>query len=164
MKTLAELKRDAQTGRMILTLTERYGSTDIIERLQGDRPVVGVNTVALKLMNKDGQTSELRLDNAKLTEYDGDTLTIYNPAYRDLTDNETKVLVSARAKRDEYDKQYPFGNGGYWLQKDYIAKSDCPWMEGYDFIKGKKYDQSRNKVVDKSIKGDAILRYKVTMA
>jgi hypothetical protein len=37
-------------------------------------------------------------------------------------------------------------------------------MEGYDFKKGKKYDCCKNMVLDKSVKGDAILKYSVKIA
>ena len=82
MKTLAEFKRDAATGKMSLELVERFGSTDIIERLQGIRKISKVRTAAVILVNQNGAESELRFDSAKLVDYDGESLTIYNPGKR----------------------------------------------------------------------------------
>lgn len=61
--TLAELKRNANSGKMKLELIERYGETgdDIIERLRGIRKVLRANTVGLILENLDGAESELRI-------------------------------------------------------------------------------------------------------
>lgn len=163
MKTLAQLKRDAASGNMILTIIERFGGTDIPDRMKGPRKVVGQNTVSLKLLNNDGKESELRFGSASLIEYDDNTLTIYNPGFRDLNDKEREILRQAKEKADKYLADYPYGNT-YWIRKSFIEKSDCPYLFGYEFKKGKKYDTSKEKIQDKAIKGEAILRYSVAMA
>ena len=75
---LADLKRDAASGKIKLELVERYGKTgeEIPERIRGIRTVSKINTVAIFLANADGVESELRFDSAKLVEYDGKSLTI----------------------------------------------------------------------------------------
>lgn len=166
MKTLAQLKRDAATGRMILTLIERFGGSDekhIPDRMKGARKVIGLNTVALKLLNHDGKESELRYGAASLIEYDDDVLTVYNPGMRELTDQERDVLRQAQEKCNEYTAKYPYSDT-YWIRKSFFEKSECPWMAGFEIIKGRKYDPCRNMVLDKAVKGDVILKYSVTMA
>lgn len=161
MKTLAEFKRDAASGKMSLELFERFGSTEIIERLKGIRKVARTNTVAAMLVNQDGTESELRFGSAKLLEYDGDTLIIYQAGYRDLTEQEQSILDEWKKIEDEYFKRNPYGET-YWKMKDYFAKCPCPWMAGFEIVQGKKYDYT-GKVRDNAIKGDAILKYRVHM-
>ena len=163
MKTLAELKRDAQSGKINFELIERFGDTGdaIPERLRGIRKVARVNTVEIMLVNNDGIESGLRYGSAKLVEYTGDTLTIYNPGRREPTEEERKVLDEAEEIKRRHDKSY---DCGYWALKDYFEKCACPWMSGFDTVKGKKYETWSGKVVDHSIKGDAVLKYKVYSA
>ena len=68
MKTVAELKRDANGGKMSLEMIEWYGKTgdEIKETLRGIRKVLRANTVAIILLNRDGNESEMRLNSAKL--------------------------------------------------------------------------------------------------
>lgn len=151
-KSLAQLKRDAKTGNMSLELIERFGSTgdDIPERLHGIRKVVSCNTVGFILKNANGQQSELRFENAKLTEYEGDTLTIYEPAYRDPNEIELAVLAEARKIEEDYEKNCPWGNS-YWTRRKYILNSPCPWLSGSEKRCGKSYNF--DKVRDTSIRG-----------
>ena len=94
MKTLADLKRDAGSGKLSLELIERFGQTgnEIKSTMIGIRKVVGCNTVSLSLLNNDGNISELRFGSAKLIEYGDDTLTLYLAAHRELTEEEQKIL------------------------------------------------------------------------
>lgn len=163
MKTLAQLKRDAASGNLVLTLMERYGNNEIPERMKGARKVVGVNTVAIKLLNNDGNESELRIDAASLVDYDDNSLTIYSPGFRELNEQEKAILKQAKEKADEYNAKYPY-NDTYWIRRSFIEKSSCPYLMGSGFKKGKRYDCCREIVQDKAIKGDAILRYVVSMA
>ena len=161
MKTLADLKRDAKTGRMYMLMTERFGSTEIIDRLKGVRPVIGCNTVAITLRNQDGKPSDMRFENAALTEYTGDTLTIYNPGKRDLTPEEQAVLDQAVAERKAYETVYP-NSDSYYIGKSYIQKSPFPYLNGWKTIQGKRYDYKQ--ITDNHLKGEAILKYKVVFA
>lgn len=164
MKTFSDFKRDAASGTMSLELLERFGSTgdDIPERLRGVRKVCGVNTVSIKLLNSHGEKSELRLENAKLTEYDGETLTIYKAALRAPTPEEQAVLDGAKKVRDEYQARNPCGDD-FWALRRYFKESACPWMDGSisESIKGKRYVYHEQKVMDKSMRGEVILRYRV---
>ena len=101
--TLAQLKRDANSGCLVLEMMERFGDTgeQIPERLRGKRPVTRSNSVGIFLRNVSGEESELRLCNAKLTEYTGDELVIYSAGYRDVTPQEQGVLDGANRIREE---------------------------------------------------------------
>ena len=166
MKTLADLKRDAAGGKLRLELIEHFGKTGeaIPERLRGIRDVVSVNTVALNLRNSCGEESELRFSRASLMAYDGETLTVYAAGYRDVTPEERAVLTGAETFKADYEREHP-GCEPYYRVLDYYKKSPCPWMRPYgDEKHGKRYDAEKDKVRDKSVKGEAILRYLVHAA
>ena len=164
MKTLVQLKQDAKSGRMSMEMTERYGAygEQIPEKLRGIRRVVGANTVALHLQNNDGNISELQVKCASLVEYDADTLVVYEAGLRDLTDEERTILAEWKRIEDEHIKQNPFGDT-YWKRKNYFATCTCPWLDGGDAVRGKRleYVCETPKIRDNSIKGEAILKYRV---
>lgn len=158
--TLSQLKRDANSGKMMLELTERYGKTgkEIKETLRGIRKVNRSNSVGIFLINNDGRESELTIRSAKLIDYDRKTLIIYNPGERIPTEEEKAVLKM----RDELYKKYADTySGGFWQVKQMFKESKCPWMDGGETKYGKRYDISKNIVYDNSIKGEAILKYNV---
>ena len=164
MKTLVQLKQDAKSGRMSMEMIERYGAygEQIPEKLRGIRRVVGANTVALHLQNNDGNISELQVKCASLVEYDVDTLVVYEAGLRDLTDEERTILAEWKRIEDEHIKQNPFGDT-YWKRKNYFATCTCPWLDGGDAVRGKRleYVCGTPKIRDNSIKGEAILKYRV---
>ena len=164
VKTIADLKRDATNKKISFELIERYGETgnEIPERLRGIRTAGRVNTVGIMLVDANGRDSELRLPSAKLVEYEDDYLTIYNPGERDLKAEEKQTLE----KWAEIEKRIHDGNPyreTYWLKKDYFSKEkcSCPWMSGWETIRGKKYNYCTGKVIDNQIRGEAILKYKI---
>lgn len=161
--TLAELKRNANSGKMKLEIVERYGKTedDIIERLRGVRKVLRANSVALILQNLSGEESELRIPSAKLIEYDGNFLTVYAVGERDMTEQEKAVLGEWQRIEKEFYENNPYGEA-YWKQVSYFKKCSCPWMSGFDTVNGKKY-QYNGKVRDNQVRGAVILKYKVYM-
>lgn len=157
--TLAQLKRDANSGCLVLEIMERFGDkgANIPSRLRGKRPVTRSNSVGIFLRNVSGEESELRLDNAKLTEYTGDELVIYSAGYRDVTPQEQAVLDGIKRIREEQMDSY---NGGDWQVKQYVRESACPWMGG-EMVRGKKYYPYNGKVLDYAVRGDVAIRYKV---
>lgn len=158
---LADLKRDAASGKIKLELVERYGKTgeEIPERIRGIRTVSKINTVAIFLANADGVESELRFDSAKLVEYDGKSLTIYERGERDLTEQEQKILADWQKIEDDYYQRNPHGDA-YWKKKDYFKNCPCPWLAGYETVRGKYYKYN-GKVLDNQVRGNAILKYNV---
>lgn len=158
---LADLKRDAASGKIKLELVERYGKTgeEIPERIRGIRTVSKTNTVAIFLANADGVESELRFDSAKLVEYDGKSLTIYERGERDLTEQEQKILADWQKIEDDYYQRNPHGDA-YWKKKDYFKNCPCPWLAGYETVRGKYYKYN-GKVLDNQVRGNVILKYNV---
>lgn len=158
---LADLKRDAASGKIRLELVERYGKTgeEIPERIRGIRTVSRINTVAIFLANAGGVESELRFDSAKLVEYDGKSLTIYERGERDLTEQEQKILADWQKIEDDYYQRNPHGDA-YWKKKDYFKNCPCPWLAGYETVRGKYYKYN-GKVLDNQVRGNAILKYNV---
>ncbi|NBK77340.1 hypothetical protein D5272_01725 [bacterium D16-76] len=150
--TLAKFVRDAKAG-MSLELIWRYGKTgdDIDERLRGVREVTRVSSYKMEMTNAQGQESFLHFGSAKLVEYDDEYLTVYNPIRRELTEDERRVL-------DKIDSTDMF-----FLKKEYARKSSCPWIDPYGnkTIKGKRYISYENKVLDYSMRGEMILKYRI---
>lgn len=93
MANLAQLKRDANSGKMELLLFWRYGATgdNLPNRLRGRRKVLRANSVGL-VVQTGAEETMLYIENAKLIDYDGEILTVYRPAYRDPTAEERFVL------------------------------------------------------------------------
>lgn len=162
MKTLADLKRDATSGKIQFELIERYGKfgDEIPKKIRGIRTVEKVNTVAILLKNSEGIISELRFPlSAKLVEYDGETLTIFARGERVLTEQEQKILADWKKIEDDYYLKNPYGDT-YWRRKKYFNSCSCPWLAGYETVKGKYY-KSNGKVLDSRVRGDAILKYRI---
>ena len=120
--------------------------------------------MALKLRNCRGEESELRFSRANLMAYDGETLTVYEAGCRDVTAEERAVLTGAETFKENYEREHP-GYDSYYKVVRYFAESPCPWMRPYgDEKHGKRYDARNDKVIDKSVKGEAVLRYLVHAA
>ena len=168
MKTLADLKRDAGSGNMSLELIERFGQSgeEIKSTMRGIRRVIGCNSVAISLLNHDGNISELRYGCAKLIEYDDEaqTLTLYAAGHRELTAEEQTLLDEWKAIEDKYVKENPFSDT-YWKHKHFFVSSTCPWLNGYETVRGKylEFVDGKSMIRDNSIKGKAVLKYKVHM-
>lgn len=168
--SFAQLKRDAQSGKLHGELIERFGETEIIERLRGLRRVVGANTVGITFLNSDGKRSECRVERAALMEYTGDTLTIYNPGLRDLNDEESRIIQGWKdiENTDDYQRRAEIdalsdGSSTYWQKVGYFRKSGKKYLTGGEEQNGCKFDFNTGKIRDKSVRGDAILKYKMTM-
>lgn len=161
MTTLAQLKRDANTGKMFLLLFWRYGKTgdELPDRLRGRRTVIRANSVGL-VIRTGTEDSMLYIENAKLIDYDGSILTVYKPAYRTPTDQERLVLNTWGSMETEYLRKNPFGDP-FWKRKAYFAKSTCPWMDGITKVRGKRYLPEKDKVMDYSLRGEVAMRYEV---
>lgn len=164
--TLAEIKRKANSGNMFLELVERFGKrgTDIPERLQGLREVLGANSVGLILKCASGEETSLDIRSAKLVECDGKTLTVFEPAHRELTDEERNILNQWKNFEQDYYEKNPFGNGAWIYRKKFFKDKGYQYLDGYDVVQGKKYLQHEDKVYDTQVRGEAVLVYNVTFA
>ena len=149
-------KRLASAGSISLEMTYWRGK-DIPEHLCGVRKIIHVGSKKLVLENHDGNHSDLYIRSAKLFECDGTRLAIYNPLFRELNDDERAILDEAQRIRNDYEKQYPGYDGGYWKMMDYIRNSEYPYLEGFKTIGGRKYTGGR--IMDQHEKGNLILMY-----
>lgn len=168
MKTLADLKRDAKSGKLYGEMIRRNGSTEIIERLRGKRKIVDSNSVGITFLNADGKKSELRIESASLVEYNGDTLIIYRPGKRELNDQEKAVMQKwqAIADTDKHQEQSRIdalsdGSQTYYQKKRFFTESGYEYLLGFDTKCGKKYEYSTQMVIDNRVKGDPDMVYKI---
>ena len=157
--TKAQFIRDCKSGSIKFEMMYRYGE-EIPERLKGVRTVSKVNTVSVFLMNSSGIESELYIPCASLMEYDGETLTIYNPIERSLTEEERKVYIECLAERKKYENQNPYSES-YWHMKKVYSECKFPWLDGYEKKQGKRFSICNETVFDDSQKGKPILKYRI---
>lgn len=164
-KTLAALKRDAESGNLSLELVEWHRKTgdEIPRRLRGIRKVVGAYSGGITLEGGDGNKSQLPIDGAKLIEYTDDTLTVYAPGLREPTAEEYEVLAHRDRIMAEYTRRSPHAEP-YWKDKEIFQESSCPWMSGFETVRGKRYIWATQMVQDNAVRGDAMLRYKVHLS
>ena len=162
MKTLADLKRDLKVGDSI-TLVEaptmpkhRYlGVKRFVVKKQGNGVYLNEDPTA-----KAG--SFLEFPNAKLTDYDGNEIRVYQPGNRELTEEERRVWDNRPSKREENREMLEYDlmtdtNIMYWRDREYFGKQDM-----------KHFNTSTNRfifhrhdmtITDKQLKGDLELRY-----
>lgn len=160
MKTLAELKREANSGKITLEIVYRYGK-EIPERIQGERKIAKVNTVGMVLVKADGTESRLELGAASLIEYDGETLTIYDPGKRELTAEEQAIYNGWLSKQEEIIKNNPFADT-YWQEIGYYEQhKGFEYLRGCDKVRGKRLTHQGRKpiILDDKIKGEKALQY-----
>ena len=93
-KTLADLKREAQAGKLSGEMVLRCGIPNVPDKLKGIRRIVSANSVSITFLNTDGKKSELRITNAALTEYTGCELILYAPAVRPYNEKEQAVMAA----------------------------------------------------------------------
>lgn len=164
-KTLADLKRDAKGGKLSLEMLYRYGE-EIPEKMKGARQVIDANTAAIKLMNHNGEISELRPEAAALIEYTPDTLTIYAAGYRELTQEEAAEMDRANEERKRYQEANPYSDS-FWHMRAFWKNSRFSYLDGageYKQGKALRRTSNRDKIQDRSIKGNIILKYRVLTA
>ena len=168
MKTLADLKRDAKSGKISGEMIIRNGSNNIPETLQGMRKIVDANTVGITFLNKDGKKSELPIKCASLVEYTDELLTVYQAGKRDLNTEEQRIMDEWKAVTDTeaYKNQSNIdalsdGSTTYYQQKRFFENKGFDYLLGFEESKGKKYDFNTRKIRDNSIKGEVSLQYRI---
>lgn len=160
MKTIAQLKRDANSGKMYLELTARYGQQPP-EKMQGQRHVTRANTKAI-FLDTNGKESELLLPSASLVEYTDDKLIIYTAGERELTESEKAFLEKAKRESYEYTGGDVYMNDFWHIQK-FFKDNGFSYLLGYEKSNGKRLNTCTQKIEDDSIKGEPILSYKVIL-
>lgn len=173
MKTRAQLFRDAKSGKLKLELVERFGKTPY-ESMKGIRPVVDCNTVNLMLENPDGKISYLEVPKASLMDYSDTELVIYTHGFREPNEKEQKILDEWHdiQDSDDYKKKLQNdllsdGSSTYWQKKKFFNQYNAGYLAGFEYQNGCSFDFNRYNegrpdfINDTSVKGDAILKYKV---
>lgn len=162
--SLAQLKRDAADGKMRLELHERFGrkADEIPDNLKGIRKVLAVKSNHFVLSAKETSVSKLHYRSAKLVDYDGENLIIYNPGVRKPTAEEMQLLEEWNNQEKDFYKNNPYGNI-YYRKKSFFEGSTFPYMSGFGTRRGKLYvkTQDGGHVMDNQLKGDVILKYHV---
>lgn len=157
--TLAQLKREANTQSISAEMIYRYGK-EIPERLRGIRKATRANTVAVFFQNADGSESELLIKAASLIDYDGETLTIYEPGKREPNAEEKAILQEYERLKKKHEEENPFSDG-YCFKVSFFNKSKpYDYLSGFETIRGKRYNYD-GTITDNAIKGAAIIKYKI---
>ena len=164
MKTLAQLKRDAKSGKLFAEMIIFHGLNNIPERLQGERQVIDSNSVGIKFLNSDGKKSELRIESANLIEYTDENITVYKKGERELTEQEKAIFDKWETLRDKKQEEIDLlsdGSTTFYRHKHFFIDSGYEYLLGYEIKQGKKYNMSTGKVMDNSIKGEIEWQYKI---
>jgi len=170
IKTLAQLKRDAKSGKLTAKLVERFGKTDINENMSGWRKIVGANSNSIQLLTNDGRKAWLEIPCANLVEYTDNSLTVYAKGFRDLTADEQAFMNKWKSitDTDEYKKQSEIdmlsdGSTTFYQQKYFFIKGGYEYLLGFSNDKSKHYDYNTGKIKDNKVKGEIELRYEIKM-
>ena len=142
--TLAQLKRDANSGLYTAEMVYRYGK-EIPERLKGIRKITRANSVGI-FLEKDGRESELRIGRAINIDYDGEHLTYYGIHKRPMTQEEENTLKDICQKSDNY-----------WVCKKMADKTGY----GYLFASADNATKWRSGgyIYDKNTRGEKEIEY-----
>ena len=163
--TLAELKRVAKQGILEGNMVYRFGS-DIPERLKGFRKIIDANTVGIMFMNNDGKKSTLDILGASLVSWDDNSLSIFNPGERELTQDELSVMNEWKAIENTPQHQQQAENDAltdgsltFWQKRKFFTD------RGYEYLhvgnNKKAYNHNTNKVRDNTVQGDLIIKYEL---
>ena len=168
-KTYAQLKRDANSGRLSLEMIQRGDGGNIPERLKGIRKVIKAKSYGLVLRNADGMESDLQIRRAALVEYDDEYLTIYNWGLRDYTPEEKAALDewTAITETPEYIERSNVdaltdGSSTYWQMVGFFEKKGLPNLAHEDLSKyGSSRDYTSGMMRDLNVRGSVELKYRV---
>jgi hypothetical protein len=164
MKTLAELKRDAKSGKLFAEMTVFCGGDEIPERLRGVRQIVDSNSVGIFFLNANGKKSELRIPSASLIEYTGESIILYGAGLRELTSEENATFDKWETMRDRKREEIDAltdGSGEYFREKRFFESSKMEHLLGNHTVRGMKYDHNTKKVYDNKVKGMVDNVYKI---
>jgi hypothetical protein len=167
--TLADLKRDLKNGTKIVLIHPNTNKLIGIERYIIKTQT---NSVSISPDKEAVKGSWLELPKAKLMEYYRDDkrqvniLHIYEPGYRDLTDEENRILTQRPSSlpenfEDVRHEMLTDGSRFYWLDKKYFQDIDMEYLEGHKMIRGLRYDFNKQMIKDENIKGDLVLSYEI---
>jgi hypothetical protein len=163
--TLAELKRVAKQGVLEGNLVYRFGS-EIPERLKGFRKIIDANSVGIMFLNNDGKKSTLDILGASLVFWDDESLSIFNPGERELTQDELSVMNQWKEIENTPQHQQQAENDAltdgsltFWQKRKFFTD------KGYEYLhvgnNKKAYNHNTNKVRDNMVQGDLILKYEL---
>lgn len=164
MKTLAELKRELNIGDSITLIEAPTMPTH--KWLNVKRFVVKKqgNGVYLSPNKTDTKGSFLEFTNAKLTEYDGKEIRVYQPGNREFTEQEKQALANCPSKRPENKEIVEHDimcdmSTSYYMDEGYYRELGMSYLH---YGRGtKRVDWSTNTIVDEQIKGNLELRYTI---
>lgn len=169
--TLSAFKQKAMRTTITLELLQRYGKTEFAPWLQGARPIVAVRSYGfdLGLLTTKGlsdpnqKTSELRVERAAQFELKDNILSIYDSGLRPATEAEQDAI-------DAWEKRCR--EKGCWGKKDFfrtfVSSKGKPKSRknGYEYVlEARRYkidaETGRELLLDKNVRGNLILQYRV---
>ena len=166
----AQLLRDAKNGMELLQTFYEYGDV----RFPFWRKVkkIQTNAFALETPNKSGE-SWIYLDYASLVDYNGKTLTIYNPGYRKPTLEEQRILMEwdKITKTEDYQKALERdcltdGSSCYWRKRAFFEKNNAIYLCGWEEQRGMKMcvnSDHLGEILDQKVRGTVSLKYDVRL-
>jgi hypothetical protein len=175
MKTLADLKRELVVGTGITLVKSCWNSNSKIGKKRYVVKTQG-NGVYLSENKDDTEGSFLPFPNAKLTEYTGDTLTVFQPGKRPFTQEELDVYNNMPSHRPEnaeivQSDVISDGSTSYWMDVKYFKEKNMRYLHNSSGTKHADYnsfvyDEKRMKItsgdiIDEQIRGELELQYAI---
>lgn len=159
LKTLADLKRYLQVGTKMTCTFHNNPS-----RIGWKREVVAVsctNVVLIDPTERDSVPSTLPLPKASLVEIEGNKFRIFEPGFRDLT-NEEKACIAGEPKDPVQEERDLLGDGSttFYRRKRYYEGSEFPYLQGIGAVNGMSFNGKQ--VRDPKVKGNLLLEYEIT--
>lgn len=167
MKTLADLKRDLHKGASV-TLTGGTLGTPEHRAHNIKRYVVATQGNAVQL-NADANArggSYLTFPPARLLTYDGDTFTVHAPGTRPLTPAEQACMDSMPSRQPENAEQVGIdimtdGSRMFHMDRAHTKRNGMEYLDGFETVRGLRYDFNTRTIQDETLKGDAELIYTI---
>ena len=159
--TLKELKDLCKQKKVSFELIEWYGNTgeQIPEKIRGIYDVTSTFLTMVYIRNAHDNAVGIQFLKT-LFVIENDILTVYEAGTREPDADEQKLLDDWAAKLEHYKKKHA-NLDVYWQKTDFFVKAERGYLAGDYTQNGLKYDENTGKIIDESIKGKVILKYRI---
>ncbi|MBP6946298.1 MAG: hypothetical protein KBB46_03345 [Candidatus Pacebacteria bacterium] len=164
MNTLADLKRTLQIGTQVTLIKAPWEHRHLnlprfVVKTQG-------NGVEFALNKDDKRGSFFDFPRSSLTSFKDNTFSVHAPLTRPLTDAEQKIMDNQPSHRPENAEKVTNdmmtdGSQMFHADRRYFKDLDMQYLEGFETVRGLRYDFNTKLVTDESQPGEIQFTYKI---
>lgn len=164
MQTLADLKRALSLGTQVTLIKAPWEHKFLnlpryVVKTQG-------NGVEFSPNKDDKRGSFFDFPKASLLSFANDIFRIHAPSQRPLTTEEQKIMDNQPSHRPENAKQCEIdmmtdGSNMFHADRRYFKDLDAQYLEGFETVRGLRYDFNTKLVTDESQPGEIQFTYKI---